>query len=104
MRLIDADALVKYLLKNLMWDKWGIRRMLDAVGDAETVDAEPVRHGRWVPTEFDGYADGYPVWDTWECSECRDEQYGNDIADLLHYCPNCGAKMDEVPRKKEETE
>lgn len=113
MRLIDADKVVSEIQKMRFANpirhtghiyNEGLYDAINAIDNAETVDAEPVRHGRWVPTEFDGYADGYPVWDTWECSECRDEQYGNDIADLLHYCPNCGAKMDEAPRKKEETE
>lgn len=41
--------------------------------------AEPVKHGRWV------WKDHYLV-----CSECGEEN------DRKNYCPNCGAKMDEV--------
>lgn len=33
----------------------------------------PVRHGRWIGLEYDGYADGAPVYDLWECSECGEE-------------------------------
>ena len=37
-------------------------------------------------------ADGYPVYDLWECSACGYEIEG-DIDDLTKYCPECGAKM-----------
>ena len=55
--------------------------------------ADLVPHGRWVPLEYDGYADGCPVWDLWECSECQEEHSGDEDT-LTPYCPNCGAKMD----------
>ena len=51
------------------------------------------RHGRWIPLEADGYADGYPVWDLWECSECQEEHSGDEDT-LTPYCPNCGTPMD----------
>ena len=50
------------------------------------------RCGEWVPLEYDGYADGHPVWDLWECSECGQEHSGDEDT-LTPYCPNCGAKM-----------
>lgn len=54
-----------------------------------------VRHGRWIGTEFDGYADGVPVYDVYECSECGMEYDATDDGEITHnYCPNCGAKMD----------
>ncbi len=58
-----------------------------------TVDAVEVVHGRWIPLEYDGYADGNPVWNLWECSECQEEHSGDEDT-LTPYCPNCGAKMD----------
>jgi len=57
-----------------------------------TVDAAPVVHGRWVGIEYDGYADGNPVYDLWECSVCAEEHKG-ELDTLSNYCPNCGAKM-----------
>lgn len=60
---------------------------------APTVDAEPVRHGRWIPIEYDGYADGAPVWDKYECSECGHEHKGEEDT-LTAFCPDCGARMD----------
>lgn len=59
-----------------------------------TIEAEPVRHGRWVGLEYDGYADGFPVYDLWECSECGEEVRGEDVPDTHPYCHGCGAKMD----------
>lgn len=57
------------------------------------IEAEPVRHGRWIPTEYDVYADGAPVWDKWECSECGHEHSGEEDT-LTPFCPSCGARMD----------
>ena len=57
------------------------------------------RCGEWVPLEYDGYADGYPVWDLWECSECGQEHSGDEDT-LTPYCPNCGAKMDGKEAKR----
>lgn len=63
------------------------------IESAPAVEAEPVKHGRWIPLEYDGFADGNPVWDLWECSECQEEHSGDEET-LTPYCPNCGAKMD----------
>lgn len=58
----------------------------------ETVDAEPVRHGKYIGTEFDGYADGCPVYYEWKCSECG--CVFEEEEPTYNYCPNCGAKME----------
>lgn len=52
------------------------------------VDAETVRHGKWIVVE-DEYGD-YA-----RCSVCGDEFicWEGDCA-ITNYCPNCGAKMD----------
>ena len=42
--------------------------------------------------ESDGYADGSPVYDTWECPNCGSTfefEY-----DRYNYCPDCGQKID----------
>ena len=59
-----------------------------------TPDVAPVRHGRWVGIEYDGYADGSPVYNLWECSECGEEVRGDDVPDTHPWCHACGAKMD----------
>ena len=51
------------------------------INNAPTVDAEPVRHGRWIDR---GYLKvGY------HCSLCG----GYVVAGKEKYCPHCGAKM-----------
>jgi hypothetical protein len=67
--------------------------VLDLVERQPTADVVEVVHGKWIPIEYDGYADGYPVWYLWECSECREEHRGDEDT-LTPYCSNCGAKMD----------
>lgn len=102
MRLIDADKLYDKLLYdttptftvNEGGQYIASFRVADAIESAHTLTYEDlVPHGRWVPLEYDGYADGYPVWDLWECSECREEHSGDEDT-LTPYCPNCGAKLD----------
>ena len=57
-------------------------------------DVAEVRHGRWIGIEYDGYADGCPVYDLWECSECGEEVRGEDVPDTHPWCHACGARMD----------
>lgn len=68
------------------------------VKDAPAVDAEPVRHGRWIPMyeEIEMLTtEGWIMRETqtaWKCSECgREEEIARDT---MLYC-HCGAKMDE---------
>jgi hypothetical protein len=50
--------------------------------DKHTIDAEPVRHGKWIE---------YPIADGMnQCSACGVLRFGES-----NYCPNCGARMDE---------
>lgn len=106
--LIDADEIIEYLdheceyyaKKYMRFMKdydMGFHDAIDCVQrkikNAPTIEAEPVRHGRWIPVGYDGYADGLPVYDEWECSECRFEVEGEG-EQPLNYCPNCGFKMD----------
>lgn len=60
----------------------------------EGAELAPVVHGRWIGLEYDGYADGLPVYDLWGCSECGEEFCGEDVPENYTYCPLCGAKMD----------
>ena len=82
-RLIDADALIEEALTE------GAYGYVDAfqIANAPTIDAVPVRHGHWE-TNSDRP-------DTLICSVCK---CGFDMwkHDPHNFCPNCGAKMDEV--------
>ena len=84
-RLIDAERLKTHYC----WWAGGGREMtideakktFDTIIDLQpTVDAEPVRHGHW---KWDG---------DYICSNCGERGHRNK----WNYCPNCGAKMDEV--------
>lgn len=93
MRLIDADALAVDVLRLTIVDPV-VAAYADAVlhliQQAPTIEAEPVRHGRW---------EDHMVRD-WRCSECgkrvpKQVRFdGYCYNDKLAYCPHCGAKMD----------
>lgn len=52
-----------------------------------TIEAEPVRHGRWIVRGQEIY-----------CSECNEESLYNPFgaSKFSRFCPNCGADMQEV--------
>ena len=99
MRLIDADALRMEWLDEDPNLELEINTVLESIDEQPTIDAEPVRHGRWV----DRYGDKYDNH-LYECSECKGkaryrfvrDELGKEIAEqaLDDYCPHCGAKMD----------
>jgi len=68
--------------------------MAKRVAEMPTVEAEPVKHGRWIID----YAEGSKIYHA-HCSECNkepDRNIGGDyyIDKLSDFCPNCGARMD----------
>lgn len=88
MRLIDADKFEVYSYTLISSDfEEGVWSVLEKIDAAPTVDAVPVRHGHWE-TNSDRP-------DTLICSVCK---CGFDMwkHDPHNFCPNCGAKMDEV--------
>ena len=100
MRLIDADALEPYY--RLMQDNaTGMKMMAlpDGVVDQHpTVDAVPVRHGKWIIRDNPGTG-----WYRITCSECGEDVTSTapcigffpDAKVIWDYCPYCGARMDE---------
>lgn len=118
MRLIDAENVAKNLTamkESLGVDAISIDAMIDGLLNKEpTIDAEPVRHGRWEPCTLedgkDMVANGYK-----RCSLCHDvgvlheDAYGYwNGQTLTDYCPSCGAKMDaadiHVPAREDSEE
>ena len=101
MRTIDADAL-RDKLQNLAYEDWNqgvitswanaYNECADIVDDMPTVEP-PRMSGTWIGTEFDGYADGNPVYYEWKCSACG--CVVEDEEPTWNYCPNCGAEMGE---------
>ena len=91
-RYLDHDAISSF--GRWQWAN-GFNTALVAVKcDLDKIPTiEPERkHGRFVGTEFDGYADGNPVFYEWKCSECG--CVFEDEEPTYNYCPNCGAKME----------
>ena len=118
MRLIDADLLSEAIHENvsaLYEDAVCAKEdCLTEVYAAPTVDAVPVRYGRWL-LQANNERTNYRWNVTAECSECCDEEkeiwagffpnvpdwLARDVAlesaksvKLSNYCPNCGCKMD----------
>lgn len=93
MRLIDVDALIE---KCGDWyveegpEEGFIGTLKSLLDEQPTVDAEPVRHGRWIkmtgmmPPEFTGH---------FECDNCGWHGKLNERETDCNFCPGCGAKM-----------
>ena len=105
MRLIDADKLkfpnIAIFDMKLHGVTVPMARLIDLQMLMPTVDAAPVKHGRWIEKEgFDG--DSY-----YTCSSCGCDWTtidGTPVQNNMRYCPECGAKMDlEEQDAKEET-
>lgn len=71
-----------------------LTKIRDKIEAIPAADVEEVRHG-YYQGEYDGYADGAPVYDLWYCSECGHYFEEWDEKPTYNYCPNCGAKMDD---------
>ena len=74
--------------------QFGVDHAINCIKEAPAADVAPVRHGRWIGLEYDGYADGCPVYDLWECSECGEEVRGEDVPATHPWCHSCGTRMD----------
>lgn len=82
-RLIDADS--------IPWLVDGVGEIpvitKEEIDDMPTVDAVPVRHGKWKK-----------IRGAINCSACKSSSWSMSFEDLVtsfNYCPNCGARMDE---------
>lgn len=82
MRLIDADELIERAYRERLDSRELIAQMIES---APTVD--PVKHGHWI-----AHGKAFMGATIEACSECGELLCGYNKA----YCPNCGAKMDEV--------
>lgn len=99
MSLIDRYKVLKTIPSEEM-----VARM--AVMSAPVVEAEPIRHGRWIDEGSFKYKHGGrnseakelfgTEWRTMQrivCSLCNKTTLVDDTI-LYEYCPHCGAKMD----------
>lgn len=101
MRPIDADALklmkVAECAGHTIEFARGWKSCVEyCKNDAPTIEAEPVKHGKWIYGENEDGQDGI------FCSECDHfvpwyYDYYDKADDLINdnpRCPNCGARMD----------
>ena len=123
-RLINADDMIKSLMDMTFYDEEGhviddyedrlaiVKSFVDPV---QTVDAQPVRHGRWIEDGSFKYKHGGrnseakelfgTEWRTMrriKCSLCNKITLVDDTI-LYEYCPHCGAKMDGEQEKQNES-
>lgn len=80
MRLIDADELT---FDGLI-DSICQGQAEEVVAEAPTIEAEPVRRGRWIVRD-----NPCTNWYKVACSKCG---YGGVMT--WNYCTHCGARMD----------
>ena len=98
MTLIDKAALLNRIATEVHYDSEHslemYAKLLSEINDAPTVEAEPVRHGKWTHNKWSNMRHDY------SCSLCGCRISGVDpfslSATAYYYCPECGAKMDEV--------
>lgn len=102
-RLIDTNELlgrVERAIKNSNRDRGYLilgSFVKEMLANCPTVDAESVRHGYWIENHYEFYVldENYkPVLLNgigYKCNVCN-----KDNEKTTDYCPNCGAKMDEV--------
>lgn len=92
MRLIDAS---KFDLKGaeITWIEqrdYAITAHKEKIYKIPTIDAAPVKHGKWEEPE----PEGIMLWDKRayaQCSVCKKKSY---LGWKDNYCRYCGAKMD----------
>lgn len=99
-RLIDKAKLLEYLaaIKPDEYVSAYGEAAVDVINHVEiyvnempTIEAEPIRHGRWI-IKRDEFYTAYNMYYA-ECSECKHTE-STGMAERIKYCPNCGARMD----------
>ena len=95
--LIEKHALLKKVYEHPQERE----RMTDGewcrkcIYEAPKVEAEPVRHGRWIQCDALDYKDPNEVIHAHGmCSGCKLIYDFRDETSRFKICPNCGARMD----------
>lgn len=91
-RLIDADAFEEEARNRLdMQDLYlPIHIKEFVIDDMPTINAVPVKHGKWIWKGEEGDS-------RFMCSVCKWKENVptcNGVPDIWQYCPSCGARMD----------
>lgn len=89
---LNLDFSVKLAPDKLKATMEGMALYADQIKLIPAADVAPVVHGRWAVL--------YEIWGKnvktvagYQCSKCGGFNYYQD-----NYCPNCGARMDEVEK------
>ena len=85
---LDSISQMNYL--NMDWHELNVMRdaIEDAIEDVKEVpvaDVQPVKHGKWEQGKCTN------------CEKSLEDLFSGDFYwddDELHFCPNCGARMD----------
>ena len=103
-KYIKLEELMRFPIRRNHYDKehgskdfiYGIETVLEYAENLPAADVAPVRHGRWEEMHYEGGILDGTNFD--RCSVCGYERVFDDPAlkTVFKYCPNCGAKMDEV--------
>lgn len=84
LKLLRGECVAKYPSTF----SFGLFAAADEIGKLSSIEAAPVRHGRWYLTEEGDL----------ECSNCKNLtaicECGEDRTYRKPFCPNCGAKME----------
>lgn len=89
----DVDAVIEQMRVKLKDGRMYILAEVvqDIIRELPTVTPHK-KQAHWIGEEYDGYADGAPVYTSWVCSECGATFMCEDM-DFL-YCPRCGSVME----------
>lgn len=84
-RLIDADE--QKTIRNIQRaDFNSIETIQKWIDEMPTIEAEPVKRGKWEYVDAPVFGNPYG---SYKCDYC-----GNSMPHKTNYCPNCGAKME----------
>lgn len=107
MRLIDADDLIEVFIafalmrsgqyRESFTNADGVRSIEidcaeDIINRQKTIDAEPVKHARWIDQQHLIFK--HEIFKCSNCGHFLDFGGVNAGRGDANYCPNCGARMD----------
>lgn len=95
---IDRDFLERRIHETMdMQDLYLPIHFIQLMDEQDTVDAVEVKHGHWEEQIVDD-STIIEIWQSARCSKCGRYHTTPYVYyfDEFNYCPQCGAKMDEV--------
>ena len=90
--LISREELMNILqlmlsTEDMSYGKKVYGKVIQQVKSLPTIEAEPVKHGRWINVKISISGNSSA-----ECSLCGAVVH-NNFSNVINYCPNCGARM-----------